>query len=526
MDKNSKEFAVELFDALARRRNISSNSITKDQLKDFWDEISDQSFDSQLQTFFDMVDKDARITEEEVREIIISASANKLSNIQKQADEYARLIMEEADPNERGYILIENLEKLLSNVGREKLKLTQDHVLKRWYRDFHYFLLDNWQRVWVMALWIAVMVALFAYKYMQYKNRAVFVVMGHCVCMAKGAADTLKLNMALILLPVCRNTVTWLRNKTRLGAVVPFDDNLNFHKVVALAITIGVGIHGMSHLACSFPQLLHASREKYEPMEPFFGDQPTSYWHFVKGWEGITGIVMVVLMAIAFTLASSSFRRNRVNLPKPLNKLTRFNAFWWSHLLFIIVYTLLIVHGIKLYLTHKWYEKTTWMYLVIPITLYVGERLIRVCQSNIKPVKILTAAIYPGNVLTLHMSKPQGFKYKSGQYIFVNCEAVSRFEWYPFFITSAPMDDYISVHIRTLEYWTRQLRVVSTEGCQPPIPTGQSGLLRTGCLPEQVLFKLLNCILSLVKDEMDKSLKIICIVLISIFKKDTFESLL
>ncbi|PIN26491.1 Ferric reductase, NADH/NADPH oxidase [Handroanthus impetiginosus] len=501
MNKESKEFALELFDTLARKRNISGDLITKVQLKDFWDQIADQSFDSRLQTFFDMVDKDAngQITEDEVREIIsLSASANRLSNIQQQADEYARLIMEELDPNERGYIMIENLEMLLlqglaqplgragesrnlSKMLSEKLKPTQDHVLKRWYRDFQYFLLDNWQRVWVMALWIAVMVALFACKYLQYKKRAVFGVMGHCVCVAKGAAETLKLNMALILLPVCRNTITWLRNKTRLGVVVPFDDNLNFHKVIAMAIAVGVAIHGISHLTCDFPRLLNSSPKKYEPMKPFFGNHPTSYWYFVKGWEGVTGIVMVVLMAIAFTLASPLLRRNKVNIPKPLNKLAGFNAFWYSHHLFIIVYTLLIVHGVKLYLTHEWYKQTTWMYLAVPITLYAGERLIRACRSSIKAVKILKVAVYPGNVLSLHMSKPQGFKYKSGQYVFVNCAAVSPFEWHPFSITSAPMDDYISVHIRTLGDWTRQLKVVFSEVCQRP-PTGKSGLLGADCL--------------------------------------------
>jgi hypothetical protein len=54
--------------------------------------------------------------------------------------------------------------------------------------------------------------------------------MGYCLLTAKGAAETLKFNMALILLPVCRNTITWLRS-TRLGPLVPFDDNINFHKV-------------------------------------------------------------------------------------------------------------------------------------------------------------------------------------------------------------------------------------------------------------------------------------------------------
>ncbi|GFP84726.1 respiratory burst oxidase homolog protein c [Phtheirospermum japonicum] len=501
MNKESKEFAGELFDALARRRNISGGSISKTQLKEFWDQISDQSFDSRLQTFFDMVDKDAdgRITEEEVREIItLSASANKLSNIQKQADEYARLIMEELDPNELGYIMIENLEMLLlqgpsqsirvggesrnlSKMLSEKLKPTQDHVIKRRYRDFKYFVQDNWQRVWVMALWIGIMAGLFTYKYIQYKDRAAFKVMGHCVCMAKGAAETLKLNMALILLPVCRNTITWLRNKTKLGVAVPFDDNLNFHKVIAVAIALGVGIHGISHLTCDFPRLLSATPEEYEPMEQFFGEQATSYWHFVKSWEGVTGVVMVVLMAISFTLATPWFRRNRINLPRPLNKLTGFNAFWYSHHLFVIVYALLIIHGIKLYLTHEWYKKTTWMYLSVPLVLYAGERLIRAFRSSIKAVKILKVAVYPGNVLTLHMSKPQGFKYKSGQYIFVNCAAVSPFEWHPFSITSAPRDDYVSVHIRTLGDWTRQLKTVFSEVCQPP-PSGKSGLLRADFL--------------------------------------------
>ncbi|XP_071722493.1 respiratory burst oxidase homolog protein C-like [Rutidosis leptorrhynchoides] len=496
--KESKEFAGGLFDALARKRNIQVESINKAELRDFWEQISNQSFDSRLQTFFDMVDKnaDGRISEDEVREIIsMSASANKLSNIQKQAEEYAALIMEELDPDRHGYIMIESLEMLLlqapdkttrvgesknlSHMLSQKLKPTIDSSsLRRYFRDTKYFLLDNWQRVWVMALWIGLMAGLFAYKYVQYRNRAAYQVMGHCVAMAKGAAETLKLNMALILLPVCRNTITWLRNKTRLGTAVPFDDNLNFHKVIAVGIAFGVGVHAIYHLSCDFPRLLHATKEQYAPMVQYFGEQPTSYWHFVLSVEGVTGIVMVILMSVAFTLASPWFRRSKLkNMPKFLKKLTGFNAFWYSHHLFVIVYTLLIVHGIKLYLTHKWYKKTTWMYLAFPIILYGSERLTRALRSSIKAVSIQKVALYPGNVLALHMSKPQGFRYKSGQYMFVNCAAVSPFEWHPFSITSAPGDDYLSVHIRTLGDWTRQLRTVFSQCCQPP-PNGKSGLLR------------------------------------------------
>lgn len=54
MNKESKEFAGELFDALTRRRNITGELINKAELKEFWEQISDQSFDSRLRTFFDM----------------------------------------------------------------------------------------------------------------------------------------------------------------------------------------------------------------------------------------------------------------------------------------------------------------------------------------------------------------------------------------------------------------------------------------------------------------------------------------
>ncbi|XP_010259644.1 PREDICTED: respiratory burst oxidase homolog protein B-like [Nelumbo nucifera] len=497
---DSGEFATELFDALARRRGIVSHLITKIELREFWEQITDQSFDARLQTFFDMVDKnaDGRITEEEVKELItLSASANKLSSILERVDEYTAMIMEELDPNNLGYIEVYNLEMLLlqapsqsTNLGMtqsrnlsqllsQKLVPTKEpNPIKRYYRKAAYFLEDNWKRVWVLALWVSICVGLFTWKFIQYKHRAVFDIMGYCVTTAKGGAETTKFNMAIILLPVCRNTITWLRSKTKLGMVIPFDDNINFHKVVALGIAIGVGLHAVAHITCDFPRLLHATDAEYEPMKPFFGEErPPNYWWFVKGTEGWTGVTMLVLMIIAYVLAQPWFRKNRLRLPKSLKKLTGFNAFWYSHHLFVIVYVLFVIHGYFLYLQKKWYKKTTWMYLAVPVTLYACERLIRTFRSGYKTVKILKVAVYPGNVLALHMSKPQGFKYRSGQYIFVNCSAVSSLQWHPFSITSAPGDDYLSIHIRTLGDWTSQLKAVFAQVCQPPTED-QSGLLR------------------------------------------------
>ncbi|KAJ4954922.1 hypothetical protein NE237_011705 [Protea cynaroides] len=493
--KDSKEFALELFDALSRRRRMKIDKISKEELYEFWKQISDESFDSRLQIFFDMVDKneDGRIGEEEVKEIIgLSASANKLVRLKEQADEYAALIMEELDPEGLGYIELWQLETLLlqkdtylnhsqalsytSQALSQNLQgLRRESRIERWSTKGMYFMEENWKRIWLFVLWIGVMAGLFAWKWIEYKNKAAFHVMGYCLLVAKGAAETLKLNMAIILFPVCRNTITWLRS-TKLSQIFPFDDNINIHKSVAASIVIGIILHAGDHLACDFPRLLNSSQEAYDMYLALdFGSPKPTYSQIIQGIEGVTGILMVILMAIAFTLATSWFRRSR--LPKPFNKLTGFNAFWYSHHLLIIVYALLIVHGTYLYLIKLWWEKTTWMYIAIPVLLYAGERTLRLFRSGFYPVRLLKVAIYPGKVLTLQVSKPSQFRYKSGQYMFVQCPAVSPFEWHPFSITSAPGDDYLSVHIRQLGDWTNELKRVFEKVCQAP-DSGKSGLLR------------------------------------------------
>ncbi|KAJ1408250.1 Riboflavin synthase-like beta-barrel, partial [Sesbania bispinosa] len=495
--KDSKEFALELFDALGRKRRLTVDKISRDELYEFWSQITDQSFDSRLQIFFDMVDKneDGRITEEEVKEIImLSASANKLSRLKEQAEEYAALIMEELDPERLGYIELWQLETLLlqkdtylnysqalsytSQALSQNLQgLRKKSPIRRMSRRVLYYLQENWRRLWLLTLWVCIMIGLFTWKFIQYKQKDAFQIMGYCLLTAKGAAETLKFNMALILLPVCRNTITWLRS-TKLSYVVPFDDNINFHKAIAGAIVIGVILHAGDHLACDFPRLISSSEADYDKyLKGVFGDHKPSYGDLVKGVEGVTGVLIVVLMAIAFTLATKWFRRNLIKLPKPFSRLTGFNAFWYSHHLFVIVYVLLIIHGVKLYLVHKWYFKTTWMYLAVPVLLYASERILRLFRSGLYTVHLIKVAIYPGNVLTLQMSKPPQFRYKSGQYMFVQCPAVSPFEWHPFSITSAPGDDYLSVHIRQLGDWTQELKRVFSEACEPPV-SGKSGLLR------------------------------------------------
>ncbi|XVF35183.1 hypothetical protein REPUB_Repub18cG0123200 [Reevesia pubescens] len=506
---DSKEFAVGIFDALARRRRQKIEKITKEELHDFWLQISDHSFDARLQIFFDMADsnEDGRVTREEVQELImLSASANKLSKLKEQAEEYASLIMEELDPENFGYIELWQLETLLlqrdmnssrplstASVGwSQNLScLRPKNMFRRLCFNLRCLILENWRRGWILLLWMMAMATLFAWKFIQYKNMAAFQVMGYCLCTAKGAAETLKLNMALILLPVCRNTLTWLRS-TKAMSFVPFDDNINFHKTIACAIAIGVLVHAGSHLSCDFIHLTQASPEKFALIASDFshGKRPT-YSDLLIGVLGVTGISMVILMAIAFILATSHFRKNVLKLPAPFNRLTGFNAFWYSHHLLGLVYILLVIHGTFLFLAHKWYQKSTWMYISIPLLLYIGERSVRTCRSEHYSVKIFKVSVLPGNVFSIVMSKPQGFKYKSGQYIFLQCPSISPFEWHPFSITSAPGDEYLSVHIRTVGDWTQELKRVFTDFNGSPFVIGRARFGHPGNIDQNGQPKLL-----------------------------------
>lgn len=125
---------------------------------------------------------------------------------------------------------------------------------------------------------------------------------------------------------------------------------------------MGIILHAGNHLACDFPRLINSSEDDYNDNLSDFGKQKPTYMDLVRGREGVTGILMLILMLIAFTLATRWFRRSLVKLPKPFDKLTGFNAFWYSHHLFVIVYILLIIHGTYLYLVHHWYLKTVFFF--------------------------------------------------------------------------------------------------------------------------------------------------------------------
>lgn len=92
--------------------------------------------------------------------------------------------------------------------------------------------------------------------------------------------------------------------------------------------------------------------------------------------------------------------------------------------------------------------------------IYIVERLLRVYRASL-PVSILSISLMD-DVLSLEFAKEGIFEfesYKEGQYLFLQSPPVSRIQWHPFTISSAPEEKTVTVHIRVSNEgsWTREL---------------------------------------------------------------------
>jgi len=83
-------------------------------------------------------------------------------------------------------------------------------------------------------------------RYLQESNRklAGLNTLTFSVWFSRGAGLCLSVDGALILLPMCKNVLRWLRPKIRF---LPLDENVWFHRQVAYSMLIFTIIHVCAH---------------------------------------------------------------------------------------------------------------------------------------------------------------------------------------------------------------------------------------------------------------------------------------
>ena len=80
------------------------------------------------------------------------------------------------------------------------------------------------------------------------------------------------------------------------------------------------------------------------------------------------------------------------------------------------------------------------------------EKLTRVIEGR-RDTSISKIIQHPSNTMEIQIRK-DSCRAKAGQYVFVCCPEISRFEWHPFTLTSSPNEGFVGMHIRIVGDWT------------------------------------------------------------------------
>ncbi|XP_069319828.1 NADPH oxidase 1 isoform X1 [Eulemur rufifrons] len=362
------------------------------------------------------------------------------------------------------------------------------------------WVVNHWFSALFLAVWLGLNVFLFVDAFLKYEKADKYYytreILGPSLACARASALCLNFNSMLILLPVCRNLLSFLRGTCSFCSRTlrkQLDHNLTFHKLVAYMICLHTAIHIIAHLfnfhrysrsrqatngslASILSGLSHGEKEGNSWLNPIQSPDMTVEYVTFTSIAGLTGVIMTLALILMVTSATKFIRRNY------------FEVFWYTHHLFVFYIVGLGIHGIGGIVRgqteesmnendphkcaesfQKWdnhdsdcrdpqfegHPPESWKWIVAPIILYIFERILRFYRSQQKVV-ITKVVMHPSKVLELQMNKG-GFSMEVGQYIFVNCPSISLLEWHPFTLTSAPEEDSFSIHIRAAGDWTENL---------------------------------------------------------------------
>lgn len=361
-------------------------------------------------------------------------------------------------------------------------------------------ILNDLPRWIAIALWIMANIGVFVEAYLRFETSIDYFytrrILGPALAWARASAAALNLNCMLILLPVCRNLISFLRSSFKIccnrNIRRQLDKHLTFHRYIAYMIVLQTVIHIGAHVfnvERYFEAYDSRSLEDRELLRTLsaLGPPQHTYLNFIrqdtgdviletlKIISGVSGIIITLALIIMVTSSTELLRRSY------------FEVFWFTHHLFIIFFIGLIVHGVEGVVRRqsnvadhnpeKCFRNFTewgtpalpqcpfpefvglpanaWKWTLGPIIIYFIERIIRFYRSQ-QRVVITKLVKHPSKVYQLQMQR-KNFKTSPGQYIFLHCPSISRLEWHPFTLTSAPEDDYFSVHIRRVGDWTEAL---------------------------------------------------------------------
>ncbi|KAI2600210.1 NADPH oxidase 1 [Homo sapiens] len=117
------------------------------------------------------------------------------------------------------------------------------------------WVVNHWFSVLFLVVWLGLNVFLFVDAFLKYEKADKYYytrkILGSTLACARASALCLNFNSTLILLPVCRNLLSFLRGTCSFCSRTlrkQLDHNLTFHKLVAYMICLHTAIHIIAHL--------------------------------------------------------------------------------------------------------------------------------------------------------------------------------------------------------------------------------------------------------------------------------------
>ncbi|KAE8617507.1 hypothetical protein XENTR_v10009098 [Xenopus tropicalis] len=309
---------------------------------------------------------------------------------------------------------------------------------------------ENYRRhIVCVVIFYGISVGLFlerAYHYaFESQHRGISEVTMPGIIISRGTAASISFMFSYILLTMCRNLITFLR-ETFLNQYIPFDAAVDFHRLVAKTAIILTVLHSVGHavnvymfsitplstLSCLFPKIF--VNDGSELPQRY-------YWWFFQTIPGLTGVLLLAVLALMYVFSSHHFRR------------ISFRGFWVTHHFYILLYILTILHGSFGLLQQPKFH----VFLMAPALIFIGDSLISLRRKKTE-INVMKADLLPSDVTCLRFQRPADFDYKSGQWVRIACLALGTNEYHPFTLTTAPHEDILSLHIRAAGPWTTRLR--------------------------------------------------------------------
>nr|XP_017505244.2 NADPH oxidase 4 isoform X4 [Manis javanica] len=337
-----------------------------------------------------------------------------------------------------------------------------------------------------LFIWLSLNVLLFWKTFLLYNQGPEYhylhQMLGLGLCLSRASASVLNLNCSLILLPMCRTLLAYLRGSQKVPSRRTrrlLDKSRTFHITCGVTICIFSGVHVAAHLVNALNFSVNYSEDFVELNAARYRDEDPRKLLFttVPGVTGVGMVLVLFLMATASTYAIRGLLKYQTNLDTHppgcihLNGTNRKNIYLPGYLPehfhasfpggFSRPEELTQNTFVQICMEEPRFQANfpqTWLWISGPLCLYCAERLYRCIRSN-KPVTIISVISHPSDVMEIRMVK-DNFKARPGQYIILHCPSVSALENHPFTLTMCPTETKATfgVHLKIVGDWTERFR--------------------------------------------------------------------